>query len=129
MEWFNDNWWWIVAVVVCVLGIGLYVFRKWRETHEGDELVLDLVELVLKSLHEVFQGEMHKIDRAHVINAARDVHRRFIAPTPLGQFVSQDEFVDAVLEAWRHVAGVEEVVALAVARTPLPDNGHGITAI
>jgi hypothetical protein len=123
MEWINSNWWWIIVVLMVLAGGARFAFCKWRETREAGEAsgqILDLVEAVLKSLHKVFESGVYKVDQTHVINAARDVYRRFIAPTSLSKFVSEDEFTQAVLEAWQEVAGIEKVVALAVTQTPPP---------
>lgn len=122
MEWISSNWWWLVVVLMVLAGGTRFAFRRWRETREANEAnnqVLGLVEAVLKSLHKVFEEEVHKVNSAHVVNAARDVYQRFIAPTSLSKFVSEDEFTRAVLEAWQKVTGVEEVVALAITQTPL----------
>lgn len=127
VKWIGSNWWWIVVVLMVLAGSARFLFRRWRESREEDaahERILNLVETVLKSLHEVFKGEVHKVDREQVLDAAREVYRRFIAPTSLSKFVSEEEFTNALWEAWQEIAGVEHVVVQTVAQSAR-SNGHG----
>ncbi|KPK84258.1 MAG: hypothetical protein AMJ81_06085 [Phycisphaerae bacterium SM23_33] len=120
MDWVVENWPWIVVGVVVVFSFALYIFRKWREAQApGDaakERIYDLVEMVLDTLRKMFQDEMRQVDEARVDSAAREVYRQFIKPTMVSLFISEDEFAQRVLEGWRDLAGVEGVVAAAVAR-------------
>lgn len=117
MEWLSDNWWWIVFLLMSLVGAGKLVFDKWRDSrdrNDAEDTILSLVEQVLNSLYNIFRDEAREIDLARVEKAARDVYKRYILPTHLARFVSEEYFVSRVLEAWKDVVGIEEVVAHAV---------------
>lgn len=119
VEFVEQNWLVVIAGVVVVLGVVRWAFNKWRQNQvdkEGNARLYDLVQVVINKLYTLVKEEAQEIDTADVMEAAAQVYAKFIQPTALAVWISEQEFVNIVVGAWEDLVGIEQQVAVAVAQ-------------
>ncbi len=106
------------AAALAALVVGGAAFRKWRqkqlEQGEADEAIWRIIERGLEKLREVVRDEARQIGHEEVRRVAGDLYRQLIAPTRLTLFISQEQFVTWMLEAWVSLVDVEVTVTKAL---------------
>lgn len=118
------GWVWVLFGAFLVIGVLTWAFQLWRDRHgpSEDQLleqILDFVEWLLEALKAETGRLLHEIPQSTVEEAARNVYRRFIAPSPLGALVSEETFVGMVVERWKYLgtlSGVQSVVSQTLQR-------------
>lgn len=106
------------AAAIATLVAGGALFRKWRqkqlEQGKADKAIWRIIERGLEKLREVVRDEARQISHEEVRRVAGDLYRQLIAPTKMAMFVSQEQFVTWLLEAWVSLVDVEVTVMKAL---------------
>lgn len=115
----GNTWLYALAIVTLVIVAALAVITLWKKNSPGgnDQLdrVIDLVTNILEALKKECQGELRKLPISEVEAAATAVYRKFIARSPLlAAFIDEATFVLTVVDQWKDLVNIEDVVVTAV---------------
>jgi len=114
---------WIVIGLICaaiVAAFAAFGFGLWRKINnvlQGGETngkLLDIVDLVLRSIADETTKAVRDLPQAEIEAAARAVYDKLIAGTPFEAIVTQPGFVEIVVGRWRAIAEVEVVAQVGV---------------